>query len=469
MDCRYWGVGGAVISVGVGWLGGGVGAAGARLARRWGPGHSVHLKTILGTKIKLLIISELILVPKNEVDGGGGPMEFAIFPDMKRTSFLVLGSLIIFSIVLISWGVIGHRTVGKIAEDHLTANARAGVHDLLGNETLAEVSTWADEVRGQEKYRQTGPWHYINLPLGLSFEQFKARVENMLEANVYSALGQQIQLITDKTVSREQKVEALKFVVHFVGDLHQPMHVSRAEDKGGNTVQLNYEGQGTNLHALWDSKLIEHTGLDYQQLAEKCDHATPAQVRQWQSDPVVKWMWESYEITSRLYAEVDTMSSRSIGQDYYTAHWTIIQQRLEQAGIRLAGLLNVLFKNGPVAVGASPGGVSGGTISGGGASGAGAGGSAVRIDIKDAANHLNENVIVSAKVYGYKALEGLTLVNLGAAYPDELMTVVLRGDAMAMAADLDGKMIQVTGKIELFKGKPEIVVRDPKMVLITKE
>jgi hypothetical protein len=374
---------------------------------------------------------------------------------MKRTPFLIVFSLVIFSVAFISWGVTGHRTVGKIAEDHLTPNARAGVRDLLGSETLADVSTWADEVRGQDQYRQTGPWHYVNLPLGLDSDQFKARVENMLESNVYSALGQQMQLITDKSATREQKIEALKFVVHFVGDLHQPMHVSRAEDKGGNTIQLNYEGQGTNLHALWDSKLIDHTGLDYQQLAEKCDHATPVQIRQWQSDPIVKWMWESYEITSKLYAEVDSMSSRSIGQDYYTAHWPIIQQRLEQAGIRLAGLLNILFKAG-VAGGAG--------TAGGAASGAAANGNPVRIDIKDAANHVNQDVIVSGKVYGYKVLEGLTLVNLGAAYPDQLMTLVLRGDATAIAADLDGKTIQITGKIELYKGKPEIVVRDPKMI-----
>ena len=391
------------------------------------------------------------------------------FDVMKRTRFFIGVSLVILSVILLSWGAVGHRTVGKIAEGHLSPNARAAVRDLLGSQTLSDVSNWADELRGQEKYRQTGPWHYINLPLGLNYEQFKNRVENMLESNVYSALAQQMQVITDKSASRDQKIDALKFVVHFVGDLHQPMHVSRAEDKGGNTIQLNYEGQGTNLHSLWDSKLIEHTGLDYLQLSENCDHATLAQIRQWQSDPIVKWMWESYEISSKLYAEVDSMSSRSIGQDYYTAHWPIIQQRLEQAGIRLAGVLNILFKNGPVAAsgGVLPGGAASGGASAGAASGGAVNGSPVRIDIKDAANHVNENVIVSAKVYGFKALEGMTLVNLGAAYPDQLMTVVLRGDAAAMAAELDGKTIQVTGKIELYRGKPEIVVRDGKM--ITKE
>jgi DNA/RNA endonuclease YhcR with UshA esterase domain len=90
----------------------------------------------------------------------------------------------------------------------------------------------------------------------------------------------------------------------------------------------------------------------------------------------------------------------------------------------------------------------------------------VTIDVKDAASHVGENVTVSAKVYGYKALEGLTLVNLGAAYPEQLMTVVLRGEAMAMAGELEGKVIRVTGKVEMYRGKPEIVVRDKKMIVI---
>lgn len=382
---------------------------------------------------------------------------------MNKTSYFFVGFLLV-SIVLISWGATGHRTIGQIAEDHLTAKARAGVSDLLGSETLADVSTWADEVRGQEGYQQTGPWHYINLPLGLNYDQFKNRVENMLEANVYSALVEQMQLITDKTAPREKKVEALKFIVHFVGDLHQPMHVSRAEDKGGNTIQLNYDGQGTNLHTLWDSKLIAHSGMDYKQLASACDHATPAQIRQWQSDPVIKWMWESYAITTKLYAEVDAMKDRSIGQDYYTAHWPIIMQRLEQGGIRLAGLLNILFKNGPVVVGPSGAAATAPAMVSPSVP-APEGGQPVKIATADAAKHVNDYVVVTDKVYGVKDLGSLTLVNLGAAYPDQLMTVVLRDGARELGSSLDGKTITVTGKVELYRGKPEIVVKDAKMIV----
>jgi S1/P1 Nuclease len=373
---------------------------------------------------------------------------------MKKRYLLFLSVLVLF----IFWGAVGHRTVGSIAQKHLTPKALAGVRDLLGGQSLSDVANWADSVRSLPAYKQTGPWHYINLPLGLDYDAFKNRVENMLEANVYSALVAQMRLISDNTVSRERKVDALKFIVHFVGDLHQPMHVSREEDKGGNTIQLNYDGQGTNLHAVWDSKLIDHAGLDYQQLAAKYDNASPAQIRQWQNDPVVKWMWESYQITGKLYAEVDSMHGRSIGQAYYDEHIATISLRLEQAGVRLAGLLNVLFRNGPVAAGPSdPAAV---------APAVAPDATPVAIDIKDAANHVDQVVVLSGQVFGYKALSGLTLVNVGAAYPDQPLTVVLKGEAIGVAAGLDGKTIKVTGKVEIYKGKPEIIINDKNKITV---
>ena len=392
---------------------------------------------------------------------------------MKKSSLLFFSALAFVCVVLLSWGVTGHRTVGEIAENHLTPKALAGVHDLLGDQSLADVSTWADEVRGKPEYRQTGSWHFLNLPLGLSYAEFTKQVEGMEQANVYSALLQQEKVLADKEAPREKRVEALKFVVHFVGDLHQPMHISRAEDKGGNTIQVNYDGAGTNLHSLWDTKLLEHQGLTYDQLAEKYDHMSPAQIRQWQADPLIKWIWESYEISSRLYAEVDAMKSRNIDEAYYQAHLPIIQERIEQAGIRLAGVLNELFKDGPApgdrvaagAAGQAPSAAAGASAATGGTSDRNSP-AAKTIDIHDAANHVDEYVTVCAPVYGYKALESMTLVNLGAAYPDQLLTLVLREGAKDIYKSLDGQTVCVTGTIVLYKEKPEIVVTDPGAVVV---
>lgn len=247
------------------------------------------------------------------------------------------------SLVLVSWGVVGHHAVGKIAENHLTPKAKAAVRDLLGTTSMAEVSTWADEIRMKPEFKYTTPWHYINLPLGLSYNEFKQKVETMSEANVYSAILQQERILRDPNESNDKKVEALKFIVHFVGDLHQPMHISRAEDQGGNTIQLNYNGKGTNLHSLWDTRLIEHEGLTYEELANKYDSIPERKVLRWQKDPLIKWMWESYQISSQLYAEVDQMKDRKIDDTYYQKHIPQIELRLQQAGIRLAGLLNSIY------------------------------------------------------------------------------------------------------------------------------
>jgi len=259
---------------------------------------------------------------------------------MIKSNYFFSILFVIISFVLISWGVTGHHAIGKIAVNHLKPDAMAAVKELLGNESLADVSTWADEIRKKPEFKYTTPWHYINLPLGLNFNQFKKRVEEMKADNVYSAMLAQEKILADTSAAKDKRAEALKFIVHFVGDLHQPMHISRAEDQGGNTIQLNYEGKGTNLHSLWDSRLIEHQGLTYEQLAEQYDKGTIKELRKLQKAPLIVWMWESYQISSKLYEEVDNMKNRNLNADYYEKHYPIIEKRLQQAGLRLAGLLN---------------------------------------------------------------------------------------------------------------------------------
>jgi hypothetical protein len=198
-------------------------------------------------------------------------------------------SAIVIAILLISWGFTGHKTIGQIAYNHLTPQAKTAVQELLGEQSLADAATWADEVRNDPQYSGTASWRFINVPLRLTFDQFQEQVSTSVKMNVYTALLKEEKELTNPASTHEQQVAALKFIAHFVGDIHQPMHVSRAEDKGGNTIQLQYDGQGTNLHALWDTKLLEHGGLNYQQLADKYDHPTAAQISKWQNDPPILW------------------------------------------------------------------------------------------------------------------------------------------------------------------------------------
>lgn len=251
-------------------------------------------------------------------------------------------AVIVVAISLISWGVVGHRTIAKIAENHLTPKAKAAVKDLLGTEDMPIVSTFADEIRYAKEYRYTGPWHYLNEPMGMTYAEFSKTVKADTSANVYNALLKMEAQLKNPKSTKEEKVFALKMIIHFVGDLHQPMHVSREEDKGGNDIKLKFQGRETNLHSLWDSGLIEYNGMTFLEMSTALDNISDPKIKQWQSDPVMKWLFESYQIADQLYKEVE--KNPNLDYTYYPQHSEIYKLRIQQAGIRLAGVLNDIFK-----------------------------------------------------------------------------------------------------------------------------
>lgn len=258
---------------------------------------------------------------------------------MKK--YLFIACIFTASIALISWGSTGHRAVAKIAEKHLTAKTQQAIKTLLGGQTLPDVSNWADEIRSNPDYKYTGAWHYVNVTGGLSFEQFATAVKTMPEDNVYKMVMRCELDLKNPAKSKSDKVTALKFLVHFIGDLHQPMHVSHSEDKGGNSIAISFNGSDDNLHSLWDSGLIDHEGLSYQKMATTYDTATPEQIQKWQNDPLIIWLWESYQIAEILYQEA--AENPKFDQDYYQSHLPTLQNRIEKGGIRLAGVLNGIF------------------------------------------------------------------------------------------------------------------------------
>jgi len=259
---------------------------------------------------------------------------------MKK--YFVIASLFAISFVLISWGDKGHKAVGLIAQNHLTPQAAASIKALLGHESLADVANYADDMRNEPGMRVTAPWHYLNLPSGYTFEQFAEAVHTASkEGTVYTAILDCERTLENPEKSRTQKTYALKLLVHFVGDSHQPMHVSHVEDLGGNKTAVKFMGQGENLHGLWDYVLIDYEGLNPKQMAEKYDTATDVQIKQWQNDAVIKWLYESYVISNELYKEAE--ADPDFKQDYYDTHIELLHQRILKAGIRLAGVLNRIY------------------------------------------------------------------------------------------------------------------------------
>jgi hypothetical protein len=257
--------------------------------------------------------------------------------NLRRIKF----PIVIASLFLISWGRVGHEAIGYIASAHLTPKTAAAIKDLLGNETLADVSNYADEIRPDSFFQYTAPWHYIDVPAEENFSQFQASVYGQTTPNLYIALNHWQRVLANPKTNRSIKIFALKMLVHLVGDLHQPLHVAREEDKGGNLIRVLFEGDSTNLHAVWDTKLIEHKGLSASELAKEWDFATPEDIKSWQADPLIGWLYESNHVSNHIYDE--NPSGKNLGQAYYDQHIEYVRQRIDQAGIRLAGVLNKCF------------------------------------------------------------------------------------------------------------------------------
>lgn len=259
---------------------------------------------------------------------------------MKKYTLLAFG--LIASFVLISWGYEGHHAIAAIGENHLTPKAEQAVKSLLLGATMADVSTYADDIKNQPDYKTTSTFHYLDIPAGYNYEQFSAAIKNSSDQNIYSGLVACINDLRSPAKTSAQKTFALKMLIHLVGDCHQPMHVGRTEDRGGNKTMVRFLGIGTDLHGLWDDGLLTHQKLKYKDIAVKYDDATPEQIKKWQSDSIMVWLWESYQISTILYQEA--ADNPNFDEKYYQDHLPILKNRIEKAGIRLAGVLNEIYK-----------------------------------------------------------------------------------------------------------------------------
>jgi len=366
---------------------------------------------------------------------------------MRRYTIYSSG-LVLAALGLVSWGFKGHRAVATIAQKHLTSNSAYVVSAFLKGEQMEEVSTWADENRDPK----TAPWHYLNLPLGLSRDAFVKAVQES-DNNVYTAILKTESTLKDVNASADAKNEALKYLIHLVGDAHQPMHVSRKEDKGGNTIQLRFDDKGTNLHSLWDSRLIDHEELSQEDIAKKYDTATPAEIKKWEADSPIEWLWESYQITTELYA--NAKPGQIIDEAYYQKNIPVIRKRIDQAGIRLAGELNRVLagqKVTPVKATAPaiPAAATGTII----------------VKLEEVKNYMSKTVTVSGKAFSSRDIGSMVLVNLGSAYPNQLLTLALKGEAKAWGSSIEGKEVTITGQVIDYKGKPEIIITDPALLTV---
>ncbi|HEX6901890.1 MAG TPA: S1/P1 nuclease [Thermoanaerobaculia bacterium] len=254
---------------------------------------------------------------------------------MKQARTLLFALLLAAPAAANAWGPNGHRIVGRIAENHLTDEAARAVQCLLGPEGLAEAATWADEIRSDPAWRKADPWHYISID---DNETLETTARNP-DGDVLEAMQRFEAVLRDPQAAPQAKREALRFLVHFVGDVHQPLHVGRRDDRGGNSIEVTWFSEKTNLHSVWDSHLIENEKLSFSDFAEFIDHPTLHELRTWQGATYAEWVRESKDLRARVYQ----IGDGKLSFQYAYRNMPTVKRRLLQAGVRLAGLLNSIF------------------------------------------------------------------------------------------------------------------------------
>ena len=233
-----------------------------------------------------------------------------------------------------AWGKQGHALVAEVAFNYMDENTKKEVLKYLDGMTIEDAANWMDDIKKDHSYDYMGAYHYVNFDNG-------ATVEENEGANIIYQLDITIKALQNKkNLSKEEINTKIKILFHLMGDLHQPLHVGYGEDKGGNSIQINYNFKGTNLHAFWDFGIIESKNIS---LAEclTAKKYSKNEIRALQDINVVKWATDSRAYLPIIYRT----GGSKINDDYVDASVPIIESQILKAGIRLAGVLNVVFKS----------------------------------------------------------------------------------------------------------------------------
>ncbi|TPE62439.1 S1/P1 nuclease [Sandaracinobacter neustonicus] len=255
--------------------------------------------------------------------------------------YLLAALLLTAAAPALAWGQNGHRITGAIADRHLSPKARAGLMEILGTEGLAEASTWADFMRsapGDFWQKDSTPFHYVTIPIGKGYSGAPPQGDAVTALAKYSAV------LRDPRASLADRQQALRFVIHIVGDLSQPLHVGREGDRGGNDVKVSFFGSPSNLHTVWDTLLLENQNLSYSEFTPwLLAAASPAQMRDWSSADPMQWIADSIVVRETIYP-----ANPDLGYAYVYEQNDNLRRQLTKGGLRLASYLNALF-DAPVA------------------------------------------------------------------------------------------------------------------------
>jgi len=245
---------------------------------------------------------------------------------------------------LFALGVTGHRVVAEIAQRHLTSKAKKELFQLIGKESLALWANWPDFIKSDTTHTwdHTSLWHYVNMPGNLGKETFVEQLKNLQGENLYTQIQAMVKQLKNKSLPLQQRQIALRFLIHLVGDLHQPLHVGREEDQGGNKITVYWFEKKTNLHSVWDSDLIDFQKYSYTEYANVLDIEDKNQVWSWQQSSLEDWFYESHVLANKVYQK--SPAETKLGYGYNYIFQNDLDNLLLKGGVRLAALLNEVLK-----------------------------------------------------------------------------------------------------------------------------
>lgn len=249
--------------------------------------------------------------------------------------------LLLFTTQSWGWGTQGHMVVAQVAENNLTPAAKKAIKLILKNHSLADVANWADFVKSEGQWAHTKSWHFVDIPDGEDY----STAEHHHEGDVIGAITEMVGVLKQANADAVSKENALKFVVHFVGDIHQPLHVGRPEDRGGNDVRINFDGRNSNLHALWDSLMIMKSPLDHIEYAAWLENGKsflpPYDLPAFAFSTIIA---EGMGARADIYNFAPTVNGNvRVTEAYYKRNVDLMNGQLLNGGKRLAQLLNSIF------------------------------------------------------------------------------------------------------------------------------
>lgn len=235
-----------------------------------------------------------------------------------------------------AWGELGHRTIAVIADNHLCAKAKQTAAQILRGESLGDAAVWADDMRDNPQYKFLNPWHFVSMPFGMPYKD----APKSPRGDLITALEEYTGIL--RRGNAEQKQMALRLILHFASDAHQPLHAGERDDHGGNSFDVDWFGFPTNLHSVWDGRMLKKLGMRPDELASVIENGSPAgNVPQLTPE---EWVNESSKIAEGVYPHAGkSHNPPRLDGRYLNEHIETVKTRIREGGLRTARLINDLL------------------------------------------------------------------------------------------------------------------------------